>query len=160
MYHSLFILSIPERPLSEQSLVHFPSGNIPLLEAHDLGGCLFSFWGKEKKTSMNSKDLMSRIVLYYSESKSLITTYTKALALLRQKTILSPALTFLQSYIVKSFKVPGRGTRTQRWGLQFFQACVQRIVEKSTAQVLESYLEVSGTVQIHKLLQNQFNEEI
>lgn len=78
MYHSLFILSIPERPLSEQSLVHFPSGSIPLLEAHDLGGWLFSFWRKEKKTSMNSKDLVSLIVLYYPESKSLITIYTKA----------------------------------------------------------------------------------
>lgn len=77
MYHTLFILSIPERPLSEQSLVHFPSRNIPFLEAHDLGRW-FSFRGKEKKTSMDSKDVVSRIVLYYPESKSLITIYTKA----------------------------------------------------------------------------------
>lgn len=69
VYHNLFILSIPERPLSEQSLVHFPFGNIPLLEAHALGGWLFSFWGKENKTSMNSKDLVSLIVLHYPESK-------------------------------------------------------------------------------------------
>lgn len=78
MYHSLFILSIPERPPSEQSLVHFPSGNIPLSEPCDLEGWLFSFQGKEKKTAMNSKDLVSLIVLYYPESKHLITIYTKA----------------------------------------------------------------------------------
>lgn len=77
MYHSLFILSIPERPPSEQSLVRFPSGNIPLWEASDLLGWLFSFWGKEKKIPTNSKDLVSLIVLYYPESKSLIAIYTK-----------------------------------------------------------------------------------
>lgn len=78
MYHSLFILSIPERPLSEQSLVHFPSGYIPVSDAYDLGGWWFSFQEKEKKTSMNSTDLVSLIVLYCLEVKSLITIYTKA----------------------------------------------------------------------------------
>lgn len=75
--HSLFILSIPESHPSEQSLVHFPSENLPLSEARDFRGWLFSFPGKEKKTSMNLKNLVSLIVLYYPESKSLITIYTK-----------------------------------------------------------------------------------
>lgn len=76
-----------------------------------------------------------------------------------QKIVLSPALMFLQSY--KNFKVPGRGTRAQRWGLQFLKASVQSIAEKSTAQVQALPLESSvGIVQVPKLLQKQFNVEI
>lgn len=77
MYHRLFILSISERAPSEQGLVHFPSGNIPLSEAHDQGGWLFCFRErKENRNEFQGLGVIDHVIL--SRTKELNTIYTKA----------------------------------------------------------------------------------
>lgn len=90
MCHDLFILSIPERPPSEQSLFHFPSGNIPLWEASDLAEWLFSLWGKEMKTYMSPKDLAPLMCDIIQNQRDYLLFTLKPLALLRQKIMVYP----------------------------------------------------------------------
>lgn len=103
---------------------------------------------------MNSKDLVSLIVLYYPESKSLITIYTKAFS-----TAQAENYTVSCSHIptLLHFQEVESALELIKKKLAVFTSVYMKDAAQVQALSLESYV---CTVQIPKLVQKQFSMEI